>query len=75
MDEDCKALSLVVPAKAVTHAPCAIDRLRSMGPGPRYRSPGTTVGPQRFVACLPFARFTLPCFSSTAQTAAVSCSP
>src|SRR6187402_1668098 len=33
---------VVVPAKAGTHTPQSIERLRSMGPGIRSRSPGTT---------------------------------
>jgi len=32
----------VVPAKAGTHTPCFLEKLRSMGPGPRFRSAGTT---------------------------------
>ncbi len=32
----------VVPAKAGTHTPCALDRSRSMGPGASLRSAGTT---------------------------------
>ena len=33
-------LSVVVPAKAGTHTPQSIERLRSMGPGPRFARPG-----------------------------------
>jgi hypothetical protein len=34
--------SAVVPAKAGTQMPWPIDYLRRMGPGPRFRSAGTT---------------------------------
>jgi hypothetical protein len=42
MTGDVKYLG-VVPAKAGTHTPQSIEKLRSMGPGPRFARPGRQI--------------------------------
>jgi hypothetical protein len=47
-------IKTVVPAKAGTHTPCPLDRLRSMGPGSCLRSAGTICLRGTVTATTPF---------------------